>query len=226
MGVALVAACLCLNVPAQAQNATYPSAVGAARMPEPIPCGPSAGGPPGPPPPNLIPGPISPQAAPMGPPNDLSLPYNHSSAFQCENYVDGGGMFFHIGPMALQRNKLGAGDIAVFNAQALGQPIGPVTPNQFMPAPAGTDAALGFNGFTPPMSLGIRGEVGYLWGDNQSIEYSSFYIWENDIQAMVRRPASWTRCSTTRRAASGPTVCGGEPIRWTPTSAPACGTTR
>ena len=45
MSVALVAACWCLNVPAQAQFSTYPSPVGAARMPEPIPCGPTAGRP-------------------------------------------------------------------------------------------------------------------------------------------------------------------------------------
>ena len=54
-GVVLVAACWCLNLPAQAQvGGTYPSPVGAARMPEPIPCNPSQGPPP-PQMPNLIP---------------------------------------------------------------------------------------------------------------------------------------------------------------------------
>jgi hypothetical protein len=183
-GVALVAACWCLYVPAQAQVGTYPSPVGAARMPEPIPCGPSASAPAAPPP-NLVPGPISPQAAPMGPPDSLSLPYDHSSAFQCEEYVDGGGGYFHIGPMALQRNKLGAGDIAVFNARNEGQPIGPVIPNPFRPTPAGTDAALTFNSVTPVMSLGIRGTAGYLWGNN-AIEFTSFYIWENDVNTTAR----------------------------------------
>src|SRR6516225_9622777 len=125
-GLALVAAYWCLSVPAQAQEGTYPSPVGAARMPEPIPCAPSATPPP--PQPNLIPGPISPQAAPMGPPDCLSLPCDHSSAFQCENYVQENGFYVHLGPIALQRGRLGAGDIAVFNARAEGMQTGPVVP--------------------------------------------------------------------------------------------------
>ena len=103
-GLALAAACWFLHVPAKAQVGTYPSPVGAARMPEPIPCTPSPTPPK--PPPNLVPGPISPQAAPMGPPNDLSLPYDHTGAFQCDHYVGENGFYAHLGPMALQRNKL------------------------------------------------------------------------------------------------------------------------
>jgi hypothetical protein len=186
--LALVAAYWCLYGPAQAQVGTYPSPVGAARMPEPIPCSPSEAPPP-PPLPNLVPGPISPQAAPMGPPDSLSLPYDHSSAFQFENFVQDSGVYVHIGPMALQRNNLGAGDIAVYNARAEGQPIGPVLPNPFLPAPAGTMSALNFNSVNPALSLGLRGTVGYLW-DNQSIEFTSFYIWENDATAFASQPRS------------------------------------
>src|SRR5215469_8743020 len=142
--LALVAACWCLNSPAWAQPASYPSPVGAARMPEPIPCDPSQVPPPKPQP-NLVPGPISPQAAPMGPPDCLSLPYDHSNAFQCENYVKEGGIYASIGPIALQRNHLGAGDIAVLNAQAQGINSGPVIPNPFLPTPPGTGSALNFN---------------------------------------------------------------------------------
>lgn len=189
MGVALVAVGLCLNVPAQAQNyvPTYPSPVGAARMPEPIPCTP----PPYPPKPqpNLVPGPISSLAAPMGPPDCLSLPYDHSSAFQCENYVQDCGVYFHIGPMALQRSKLGAGDVAVFDAQAATGSLLPFPPNPFVPTPTGTGSALGFNQITPALSLGIRGRIGYLWGD-QAIEYQSFYIFENDVTQSVTGPGN------------------------------------
>ena len=139
MGVALVAACWFLTVPAQAQFSTYPSGLGAlACRNQSLVVRRSAGrrralq-------PNLVPGPISPQAAPMGPPDCInSLPADHTGAFQCENYVDDCGFFVHIGPMALQRNKLGAGDIAVYNAQAQGQPFGPVIPNPLVPAPPGT----------------------------------------------------------------------------------------
>jgi len=122
----------------------------------------------------------------MGPPDCLSLPADHTGAFQCEHYVDDSGIFVHIGPMALQRNKLGAGDIAVYNARAQGQPFGPEVPNPFIPPPAGTASALGFNSFTPALSLGIRGTIGYLW-DKQSIEFTNFYIWENDVTTSVQQ---------------------------------------
>jgi hypothetical protein len=182
----LIAAWGCLNVPAQAQEGTYPSPVGAARMPQPIPKDP----PPLAPEPNLIPGPVSPQAAPMGPPDCLSLPYNHTSAFQCEEYVKENGFYADIGPIALQRNHLGAGDIAVVNARAVGLQNGaPVIPNPFEPPPPGIVGALNFNSVTPPLSLGIIGTVGYLW-HNQAIEFSSFYIWENDVSKSVNMPFS------------------------------------
>jgi hypothetical protein len=182
----LVAACWCLNVPAQAQDGTYPSPVGAARMPRPIPKDPT----PPPPEPNLIPGPISPQAAPMGPPDCLSLPYNHTSAFQCEEFVKENGFYADIGPIALQRNHLGAGDIAVVNAHAVGLQNGaPIIPNPFEPPPPGIVGALNFNSVTPPLSLGIIGTAGYLW-HNQAIEFSSFYIWEDDVSRSVNMPFS------------------------------------
>jgi hypothetical protein len=198
-GVALLAACWCLNVPAQAQvDGTYPSPVGAARMPVPIPCPGQA--PPTPPPaqPNLMPGPISTQAAPMGPPDCLSLPCDHTSAFQCENYVEECGFFVHIGPMALQRNHLGAGDIAVINASAINTAFAnaqtgannpPIPSNPFFPPAPGLFSALNFNSFTPPLSLGITGTVGYLW-NSQSVEFSSFYIWENDVNASAFQPGA------------------------------------
>lgn len=186
-GLALVAACWCLSVPAQAQEGTYPSPVGAARMPQPIPTVPT----PPPPAPNLIPGPLSPQAAPMGPPDALSLPYDHSSAFQTENFVKEHGFYMDIGPMALQRNHLGAGDIAVVNANAVGihNSLSPLLPNPFAPPPPGIVSALGFNSVKPALSLGVRGNVGYLW-DNQAVEFSAFYIWENDATASANMPFS------------------------------------
>jgi hypothetical protein len=114
IGVAVVAASLTVGMPARAQNAgRYPSPVGAARtIPEPLPCGPSTESPP-PPPPNLIPGPVSPEAAPMGPPDCMSLPGDHSSAFQCENYVTDSYIYVNLGMNGLARQRLGAGGIAV-----------------------------------------------------------------------------------------------------------------
>lgn len=107
MGVALVAAGLTLSAPARAQY--LPSQVGAARMPEPIPCGPT---PPPPPQPNLIPGPLNPDIAPMGPPDCVDLPWDHTSAFQCENFVEECHFYVNVGAQALVRQRLGAGEIA------------------------------------------------------------------------------------------------------------------
>lgn len=188
-GLALVATWWCLNVAAQAQTGTYPSQLGAARMPQPIPNAPSPA--PLAPEPNLVPGPINPQQAPPGPPDSLSLPYDHTGAFQTEEYGKEHGFYVDVGPMALQHNHLGAGDIAVVNSHAVGLGNGSsAIPNPFNPPPAGITGALNFNSVTPPLSLGITGTVGYLW-DNQSIELSAFYIWENDVSRYVNQPFSF-----------------------------------
>jgi hypothetical protein len=114
IGVALVAASLTVGMPAMAQDTGhYPSPVGAARIiPDPVPVG---AAPDNCPPPNLIPGPVSPQAAPMGPPECLSLPSDHSSAFQCENPVEECNFYIHGGMQWMARQRLGAGGIAVFD---------------------------------------------------------------------------------------------------------------
>ncbi len=183
-GLALLVGYGLLTLPVQAQLGTYPSPVGAARMPVPIPADPSSI----PPAPNLVPGPISPLAAPMGPDDSFSLPENHSSAFQTENYVQESGVYLHVGPMALQRNQLGAGDIAVNNAAVQGLPPH-LLPNDFAPPPPGTASALNFNSVNPALSMGIRGTVGYLWHD-QAIEFSSFYVWQNNVTATANDPHS------------------------------------
>jgi hypothetical protein len=155
-------------------------------MPQPIPTDPA----PLPPQPNLVPGPITPQAAPVGPPNSLTLPYDHTSAFQCEEYVKECGFYADIGPMALQHGRLGAGDIAVVDAHALGLPNGAsIIPNPFIPPPPGIAGALSFNSVSPPLSLGIIGTVGYLF-HNQAIEFSSFYVWEKDVSTSANMPFS------------------------------------
>ena len=71
-----IAALLTTAVAGRAQEG-YPSPVGATRMLEPLRYVPG-------PQPNLVPGPVTPAIAPVGPPPSLSLPENHTSAFQCE----------------------------------------------------------------------------------------------------------------------------------------------
>jgi hypothetical protein len=159
MGVALMAAGLAVAAPARAQYMPVP--VGAARMPEPQPSGPSCE-----PPPNLVPGPLNPTAAPMGPPNDLSLPCNHSSAFQCEEFAGDCHWYFAAGAQWLQRQKLGGGVVAVNDPDR--------------------SIALEFNNLTQTMNGGVRGTVGYMSGDC-ALEYTGFYIpTENKTVGTVR----------------------------------------
>ncbi len=110
MGMALVAAGLAVGAPARGQPPYLPSPVGAARMPEPLPCGPAASVPQ--PQPNLIPGPINPDVAPMGPPDCLSLSADSPNAFQCERFADDDHWYFSAGMQLLERQRLGAAEIA------------------------------------------------------------------------------------------------------------------
>jgi hypothetical protein len=159
MGVALVAAGLAMAAPARAQYMPVP--VGAARMPEPQPAGPSCD-----PPPNLIPGPISPTTAPMGPPDNLSLPCDHSSAFQCEEFAGESHWYLSAGGQWLQRQKLGAGVIAVNEPDR--------------------SVALELNNLTQTMNGGPRYTIGYMWA-NCAVEYTGFYIPEEDKTATAIR---------------------------------------
>jgi hypothetical protein len=171
MGAAVVAGWLGLGASAPAQY--LPSQVGAARvMPEPLPCGPG-GGPPPAPAPNLVPGPINPADAPPGPCDALSLPANHSSAFQCENFPPECALYLSVGAMWLQRQQLGAGAIAVFDNQSMGLDTG-------NPAPANSPVAQRFKDLVPGMNPGVRGTVGYLFND-QAIEISAFHIFQQSI---------------------------------------------
>jgi hypothetical protein len=165
-GVALVAAWLGLVPMATAQSCCgglTPSPVGAARMPEPQPCGPT------PPAPNLIPGPLSPELAPPGPPDCLSLPANHNGAFQCENYPPEEAIYASLGAQWLQRQRLGKGAIAVVDPQDLDTGI--IQPGVHH------DIAARFNDVIPTMTGGVRATIGYLCND-QSIELTGFYIFQ------------------------------------------------
>src|SRR4051812_19161677 len=96
--VAVFAAWLGLAVAVQAQEG-YPSPVGATRMPEPLRYDPE-------PQPALVPGPINPLIAPAGPPDSLSLPADHTSAFQLEHYPIEDRCYAHLGATALKRWRL------------------------------------------------------------------------------------------------------------------------
>jgi hypothetical protein len=162
MGVALVAGGIGLGQSAWAQpSALLPSPVGAARMPEPVPCtGPV---------PNLVPGPISPEAAPPGPCPDLSLPANHNNAFPCETYPPEFACYFNVGASGLERWYLGKGAIAVFDQGNMANGITP---------PGSSPLAQRFSDITQHMEFGPRATLGLICGCS-SFEITGFYIPQN-----------------------------------------------
>jgi hypothetical protein len=174
MGVALVAGWLGLAGSAKAQY--MPSPVGAARMPEPLPCGPSG------PPPNLVPGPISPLAAPPGPPDPFSLPAEAGGAFQCENFLPDNHAYFSAGAFSLQRQRMGHNPIALFDIGSQGIDTG-------LPPPRGSPKIEDLNDVVPKLSWGAGGTLGYLWG-NHAIEVTGWYIFGNDAHDDATAPGS------------------------------------
>jgi hypothetical protein len=178
MGAAVVAGWLGLGTAAHAQY--LPSPVGAARiMPEPLPCGPG-GGPPPAPAPNLVPGPLNPAEAPPGPCNDLSLPADHASAFQCENFPPECAFYVNVGAMALQRQQLGAGAVALVDNGSMGLDTG-------LPGMDNALLAQRFKDVVPGMNWGLRGTVGWLFGD-RAIELSGFTIFQRAASQEVDAP--------------------------------------
>jgi Putative beta barrel porin-7 (BBP7) len=169
-GVALVAGMLGQAGTAVAQQ-FMPPPNGAAPIPEPIPCGDST--------PNLVPGPISPLAAPQGPPDCLSLPGNHSNAFPCEKCPPQEFCYFSIGAQGLVRQKPGQGGIAVLDAQNLDTGIAP---------PTGRPLVQQFNDINQNVNFGPRFTVGYLFDDSKSIEFTGFYIFDNYNSIQTDKP--------------------------------------
>ena len=144
--VAVAAAWLGLGVAGQAQQ-EIPSPVGAARMIEPL-------GYKAEPQPALVPGPLTPQVAPPGPPDCLALPASHSSAFQDENYTTESACFAAAGMVGLQRYHTG-------NL--------PVAYNQL------NNVALNVSEIQTDMNPGVRATLGYLLGSS-AIELTGFFV--------------------------------------------------
>jgi hypothetical protein len=174
--VALLGAWLALGATAKAQPG-YPSPVGAARMVEPLRYTPE-------PQPDLVPGPMTPQMAPVGPPSTLNLPADHTGAFQLENYPAESAGFGSIGGMSLQRQKLTHLPIAFTDNQSRGLDTGIVPTgigtlptggfNPFMTVPSLLPKALDLNDINPAWSTGGRLTIGYLLG-NSAVELTGFY---------------------------------------------------
>lgn len=170
---AALAAWLAVPLLAHAQPG-FPAPVGAARIPEPMSY------PQKHPLPDLRPGPITPEVAPMGPPPDLSLPANHISAFQCENFPTEEAFFASLGGLGLQRYRLQERQY-VFR-EVTPNPAAPpdLSPATFYPLlpRAARPALQDFVNIHPDLNYGARLSAGYLFG-NQAVELSGWYIFPN-----------------------------------------------
>jgi hypothetical protein len=172
-GVAVAAAWLGLAVMGQAQVG-LPSPVGAARMTEPLGYKPS-------PQPELVPGPLTPAVAPVGPPDCLSLPSTHTSAFQCENYSTESAWYGSLGGIGIARYQPGKLPIAYFDPESarVRAPL-PGQPNRTIMTDTGVvtqqthQVALDLSAMHPDMAAGIRATIGYLF-DADGVEVTGFY---------------------------------------------------
>jgi hypothetical protein len=170
LGVAVVAGCLCQPVLAQSQPSVMPTPYGAARTPpEPLPIGACP-----PPTPNLVPGPLTPDKAPQGPADCLSLPPSSPGAFQCENFPNECAIFASAGAFALQRQRLGKGAIAVEDLMNLN----PTVKVGVVPAPKTSPPAQSFNDIVPNVALGPSMSIGVLAGTD-IIEVTGYFIPRN-----------------------------------------------
>jgi hypothetical protein len=171
---AVLVAWLALSLVAQAQQ-EIPSPVGAARMVEPLGYCPK-------PQPPLIPGPVTPEMAPLGPPDSLSLPASHSSAFQCEQYTVESCFYASVGAQGLQRYRLPRLQTAFNEPGArLDVDVVPGPPSDFTVA---TD----LNNLHPYMHYGPRFTVGYL-ENNCAVELTGYYLSPQTRGVTVTNPA-------------------------------------
>ena len=184
IGVALIAGSLSQGV-ASAQSYA-PTPYGPARMPEPVPLCQAA-------PPNVVPGPLTPEQAPPGPGPELSLPAGHSSAFQAETYAVEAAFYSSIGTTAWQRNRLGHQPIAVQDQQyanlaAAGLVVPTIGRDTGANPPAKSPVILDSSNVSEAYEWGPKLTIGYIWNEECAFEVSGFGIFSNSHSASVIMP--------------------------------------
>ncbi len=176
--VAVFAAWLGLGTQALAQEG-FPSPVGAARLPEPINYIPDQ-----PVPTNMVPGPVNPLMAPVGPPPSLNLPVNHTSAFMLDHYPPESKLYASLGGQGLRRQGITRLPVAFSDVNSLGRDTG-LTPIGLISStlgPEGADASLAriinpvldTKNAEPLMTGGMRATAGYLFA-NVAVELTGFW---------------------------------------------------
>jgi hypothetical protein len=171
--VTLLSVWLCQAGSVSAQGAHIPSPYGPARFPEPLPCGQT------PPGPEMVPGPIDPSAAPPVPPQGTEYPADHTSAFQCEEFVRDDHCYVEACAVGWLRQKLGNGTPLVFGDPSnlkngiIGGNNLPVMQNL-------DDIGQDWN-FGPKLT------VGYQW-QNQALEVTGFWIPSSNNNTYTQMP--------------------------------------
>jgi hypothetical protein len=118
--------------------------------------------------------------APPGPPPCLDISGCSPGAFDQPCCQPECAAFFHIGTQAYERQKLGKGVVAFSDPRSNGRDTGQ--------APLPTDpAAERYGDLTPNMAFGVRGAVGYLYGEN-AVELTGFFIPENTSSVTAASP--------------------------------------
>lgn len=169
MGMMLVVAGLSQAPAALGQH--LPSGPGPAPMPDPMPCGPSQ---------QMIPGPISPFAAPPGPPDELGIPASVPGAFRDDWYCPEKCVYFHAGAMALQRRRPGRFPIAL---------IDPVNVDTGTANALGSSLTQDLSQVHPHFAWGPRATIGLLF-DGCALEATGYYLPQTSSSTTTTNPGS------------------------------------
>jgi hypothetical protein len=171
MGVALAVVVVGQPNAARAQNP--PAGQGPPQ--EPVPCAPSSLG-------GLMPGPLTPNMAPPGPGQDLSISANSPGAFSCDDWCRPSECYVSVGAIALQRQNLGHGIVA-FKDPGNGTDTG-IRPIRNADL---NNSALSFNDLHQHFDWGVSGMIGYAV-DDCAIELSGFFIPRSTASRTVDNP--------------------------------------
>jgi hypothetical protein len=160
---------------AAAQYPYLPNNGSAAAVPEPTPisaiAGPGMAGAP-----MADPGMAGPGGA-AGGGHDLSLPADLPNAWECGGSKNGCAVYFGLGYMGLQRQRLGHVEAAVLDSAAGGIDTGD-------PPPRNAPQALTYNDIDMRLTNGVRTTLGLHWG-NEAIEASGFYLGESNSAKLI-----------------------------------------
>jgi hypothetical protein len=168
LGAALIAAGLGVGT-VSAQSGFMPTPVGSARIPEPVPvCEP---------PPQMMPGPLSPYTLPAVNTDCTTLPAGHSSAFQCEEFVRHNECYFSVGAVGLEREKYG---------RKLMANLDPVNLKNDIASPNATPF-IDLHDINQHMQWGVTATAGYICG-TEAIEVTALYIFQTNIGSRVAAP--------------------------------------